>query len=200
MTADYSKVSLALAEALQEISFYRALLVDFTPGSPEWQARLARYFEYSLQEGDRLGVSTLPAAGDFGAAIWTFPNAPELLKTAEAEKEQFLEGILGPQGFQNHRRMIDFMQPRVDPQIVATGWYLSILGVSPACQNQGLGQQLLAPILARADQWKTTCYVETFSSRNLSFYQRQGFQEASSFLEPVTQSEYWVLVREPSRL
>lgn len=42
-------------------------------------------------------------------------------------------------------------------------------------QGQGLGEKLLAGTLAEASQANATCYLETFTPRNLRFYERMGF-------------------------
>jgi GNAT superfamily N-acetyltransferase len=86
------------------------------------------------------------------------------------------------------------MAERATP-IVTGAWYLSIVGVSPLAQGQGLGQRLLAPTLAEADAAGAPCYLETFSSRNVAFYERLGFRTERTFLEPTTGSEYALMIR-----
>jgi GNAT superfamily N-acetyltransferase len=70
-----------------------------------------------------------------------------------------------------------------------------MIAVDPSAHGQGLGQQFLAPTLAEADRVAATCYLETFSSRNRSFYERLGFATAAQFTEPTTGAEYAVMVR-----
>ena len=79
-------------------------------------------------------------------------------------------------------------------------WYLSIVAVAPAAQGQGLGRKLLEPMIAEADRVSATCYLETFSPRNLSFYERLGFAARARFAEPTTGADYVVMVRYPSWL
>jgi GNAT superfamily N-acetyltransferase len=76
-------------------------------------------------------------------------------------------------------------------------WYLSIIGLAPEFQNRGLGGGLVKPVLEKADALGVPSYLETFNPRNRSFYTRLGYQEAASFVEPVTGSEYWIMIREP---
>ena len=78
-----------------------------------------------------------------------------------------------------------------------SAWYLSIVAVDPAVQGQGLGRILLEPTIAEADRAGVTCYLETFSQRNLPFYQRLGFETAALFTEPTTGADYAVMVRRP---
>ena len=64
------------------------------------------------------------------------------------------------------------MSPLAEKHVPANAWYLSILGVSPSSQGQGLGVKLLLPTLAEADVANVPTYLETFSPRNIPFYAR----------------------------
>ena len=55
-------------------------------------------------------------------------------------------------------------------------YYLEYLGVEPALQGQGLGSHLLAELTRRADTAGVGCYLETATPRNVTLYQRFGFE------------------------
>jgi GNAT superfamily N-acetyltransferase len=55
-------------------------------------------------------------------------------------------------------------------------WYLMIVGVDPDLQGRGLGSALINEGLARADQARCPCYLETSDERNVAFYERFGFK------------------------
>jgi GNAT superfamily N-acetyltransferase len=55
-------------------------------------------------------------------------------------------------------------------------WYLEILGTVPEKQGKGLGGQVLAPVLARADQEGVPVWTWSSNKRNLAFYHRHGFE------------------------
>jgi GNAT superfamily N-acetyltransferase len=76
-------------------------------------------------------------------------------------------------------------------------WYLALLGVSPGCQGRGIGRALLTPVLRRADQEGLPCYLETFVSANVPFYEHRGFQVVEAGVEPLSQIAFWAMKREP---
>ncbi len=55
-------------------------------------------------------------------------------------------------------------------------WYLPVIGVEPLHHGQGLGGALLADTLARCDAEGLPAYLESSNPRNLSLYQRHGFE------------------------
>ena len=76
-------------------------------------------------------------------------------------------------------------------------WYLMILGVDPPHQGQGVGGQLLHPVLARADGEGLPCYLETAKERNLSFYVRHGFEVVADDALVGGGPRYWMMRRTP---
>ena len=56
------------------------------------------------------------------------------------------------------------------------------IGVDPEQRGRGLGQPLMARVLEVADAEEVACYLESSNPRNLSFYERLGFE----VLEEVT--------------
>jgi GNAT superfamily N-acetyltransferase len=117
--------------------------------------------------------------------------------TEAAAKAAFLSEVISVQGAENYHRIIDFMRPRASAAIDESAWYLSIVGVAPSAQGQGIGARLLESTLAEADEAGANCYLETFDSRNPRFYQRLGFSAVGSHLEPVTGSAYTIMNRSP---
>ncbi len=55
-------------------------------------------------------------------------------------------------------------------------WYLPLIGVDPARQGQRIGDQLMKHGLARCDARQELAYLESSTPRNISFYERFGFQ------------------------
>lgn len=76
-------------------------------------------------------------------------------------------------------------------------WYLGIMVVNPSYQGQGVGSDLLQPILRRASEEGLECYLVTFTTQAVQFYQKNGFevvrnQKLASDAPPI-----WTLKRNP---
>ena len=76
-------------------------------------------------------------------------------------------------------------------------YYLNILGVSPDAQGQGLGSQLLAPMLERCDREGVPAYLESSKERNLAFYGRHGFRVTGEMRFPRGGPPLWFMWRDP---
>lgn len=189
--------ALALAEALRDDPFYAAITVDFEADEAARRAVLMEYCRYSLREGDQIGMVVILADDPHGGAIWILPQPLEVAQQAAAAKHAAFASLLGPRGFNNYRAILAFMEPAAHTVIPSDTWYLSILGVAPHRQGQGLGRSLLEPTLRRADQSGSRCFLETFSSATLRFYRRLGFNAVAEHLEPTTGARYWIMLREP---
>ena len=55
-------------------------------------------------------------------------------------------------------------------------WYLPMIGVDPCAQGHGLGGKLMEHALARVDSEGKAAFLESSNPRNVSLYQRYGFQ------------------------
>jgi GNAT superfamily N-acetyltransferase len=195
---EYDKLAAAaLAEALRDDLFYAAITVDFEPDEATRDAVLTEYCRYSLREGRQIGAVVILDDDPHGAAIWNLPQPHDVAEQALLAKHTAFADLLGPRGFDNYRAILSFMEPTAQAVIPAHAWYLSILGVAPRRQGQGLGRALLAPTLRHADQRGTHCFLETFNSASRRFYHRLGFSEVAEHLEPRTSARYWIMLRQP---
>jgi ribosomal protein S18 acetylase RimI-like enzyme len=78
-------------------------------------------------------------------------------------------------------------------------WYLMLLAVSPRYQRQGIGHQLIQPILAECDRTHLPCYLETSTEGALRFYQRHGFEILKTGPLVDQAPLFWTLRRQPGR-
>jgi GNAT superfamily N-acetyltransferase len=189
----FASATPALAAALLTDPFYQAITVDQGVDTSGRLALLCKYFEYSLQEADRAGRCVFHEDPRLGAAAWLLPRAPDVEAAEARAKTEFLARLLGPKGWDNYRRIIDFMSAQSERLVPAEAWYLTIVGIDPSAQGRGIGARLLAPTLAEAAAAGAYTFLETFSPRNLTFYERIGFVRVADFLEPTTQSRYFIM-------
>jgi len=190
--------SASAVAALEDDPFYRSICAPHLDTARR-RAVLARYFDYSIQEGSLLGRSVHLADQARGVAVWLLPQNPESERQAAEQKRAFLESTLSAEGYANYYRIIEFMSAKSASLVDDSAWYLSIVAVDPALQGQGLGRKLLESTLAEADRAGVACYLETFGDRNLGFYQRLGFTTAARFTEPTTSVDYSLMARSPRK-
>jgi ribosomal protein S18 acetylase RimI-like enzyme len=137
------------------------------------------------------------SAGLEGACCWLPPGVglPTFAREARA-------GMLGlPLGFgwAGFQRLVDFdhVQRRLHEQYAAgPHWFLATIGVDPAHQGRGIGSALMAPVLARADEQRAPCYLETHTTDNVRLYERHGFH-VMQHVENPTSVSLWAMLRSP---
>lgn len=190
--------SASAVAALKDDPFYRSICAQHLH-TDRRRAVLARYFDYSIQEGRLLGRSVHLPDPARGVAVWLLPQSPESERQAVQQKRAFLESTLSAEGCANYCRIIEFMSAKSASLVDDSAWYLSIIAVDPILQGQGLGRKLLEPTLAEADRAGVNCYLETFGDRNLGFYQRLGFTAVARFREPTTGAGYSLMARNPRK-
>jgi GNAT superfamily N-acetyltransferase len=187
----------ALVDSLRYDPFYVAITEDFADSEARRRQALARYFDYSMSEGARMGRLVVWPDESVGAAVWLLPADAAVYDTEAKAKAEFLASALGATGGDAYRRINNFMRPRALAAVAESAWYLSIVGVAPSAQGQGIGRRLIEPTLAEADHAGVDCYLETFDRRNPGFYQRLGFSAVGSHSEPVTGATYTIMHRKP---
>lgn len=162
---DKAKVLAALTLAFAEDPLMRWLLPDgdrFLRLFPQFCEVLA---EKAFSEGGAIYV------GDHdGAALWLPPGhhideekaAAFFMENFEGEHLETVVGVLTATG--------DY-HPQDEPC-----WYLSVLGIDMAKQGRGLGALLMKDVLRTCDEDGILAYLESSNPRNISFYERHGFE------------------------
>ncbi|PSL20901.1 GNAT family N-acetyltransferase [Shimia abyssi] len=184
----------ALYPALSVDPFYHALEVR-APAGQDSRAAMLAYYDYSALEAERFGVLCTPPSGAYGASIWAKPMSVTDADAKSQSKAAVLRAAMGAECLRCYQEINENMTVTTTPVAKPEDWYLSILGVSPEFQGQGLGAGLILPVLEQADAAGVATYLETFTPRNMPFYTRLGFAEHGPFHEPVTGCDYWVMRR-----
>ena len=186
----------ALVAALIDDPFYWAISEDFGTDLAARKVALKSYFCYSLEEAKRTGRCVIAPDPMLGAAAWLLPRTSDVASMESTAKSEYLHSVLGPRGRENYRRIVSYMAPLAAQIVPSDAWYLSIIGIVPSAQGQGLGAALLTGTLVEASNARVPCYLETFSTRNLKFYERLGFCRAACHFEPTTNKQYVVMRRD----
>ena len=187
--------AVALYHALiAEDPFY--ITLENAASGPQPREAMFRYMDYSMTEAENHGKLLLTPDKASGAAIWSLPMPREKAATLSQAKKAFLRDHLGKASLETYTRIIDFMGKESEGVLPDPIWYLSILGVDPARQGQGLGGELVRPVLAEADARGVATYIESFTPSNFGFYERLGFRIMKTVDEPETRSRYAIMIRE----
>ncbi|MDA8017905.1 MAG: GNAT family N-acetyltransferase [Thermoanaerobaculia bacterium] len=183
----------AFADALIDDPFYQAITVDQRLPRRTPRDTLVQYFALSLEEAMRVGRCVVAEDPAQGAAAWLLPRGTEELDDDRSAKLARLSQLLGPQGYANYVQIVERMSSLTGDVVPAGAWYLSIVGVHPSAQGRGLGAKLLAPTLDEARHGGHFCYLETFSTRSVPFYEKLGFRVVGRHPEPTTQAWYSIM-------
>jgi len=193
-----SRTARSLAAALIGDPFYRTVTVACGEDEAARLEMLDAYFALALAEGRQAGRVDLADDAGGGAAIWTTDTPAAQRQAAYAQREDALRALLGEQGFAHFTAIVDNMEHALAQHDLQDAWYLSIAGIHPDAQGQGLGASVLAPGLAAVDAARAACFLETYNERSLPFYGRLGFVVAGRYAKAVTGSDYWLMLRQPS--
>ncbi len=191
----YREHAQALYDTLREDAFYITMEQSVDNADEQYEA-LLRYLDYSMVEADEYGLLHFPETQRQGVAIWSQPLAAEHEAQKKQSKLVFLRQHMGDASAATYNDIVDFMSAQSDALIGSSAWYLSIVGIFPAFQNQGLGNSLIGAILEQADRAGVATFLETFTPRNEAFYQRLGYRVAGRFSEPTIAASYALMVRE----
>jgi GNAT superfamily N-acetyltransferase len=120
--------------------------------------------------GSAFAKETAYITNDFtGAALWLPPGArsdEESLKRLFDENTDYdikedMQGIF---------EQMEKFHP-TEPH-----WYLPMIGVDPAYQGAGIGSALMTEALKAVDRDGLIAYLESSNPRNITLYQRHGFE------------------------
>jgi ribosomal protein S18 acetylase RimI-like enzyme len=114
-----------------------------------------------------------------GFATWLAPGTalPSFFQQARAGM-LWLPWMFGLRGFaqlEAYDKVARRLHHTYAPQ---PHWYLAVIAVDPEMQGRGIGSRLMAPMLARADNERMACWLDTHQEQNVRLYQRHGFEIA----------------------
>ncbi|HEY8633107.1 MAG TPA: GNAT family N-acetyltransferase [Candidatus Limnocylindrales bacterium] len=149
-----------------------------------------------------LAVGDVTAAVDadgtvVGIATW-LPPGRVIPTEAEIVASGLLEAIAAaPEAAERMGPMVAYLDAQMEHAIHGPHWRLEFFGVEPGLQGTGVGSRLVAPGHARADANGERCYLETFTRKNVAWYEKRGYRVAVEGVVPATDVPVWGMVRDP---
>ena len=151
-----------------------------------------------VRDAIRFGEVYAPSSGLEGVAAW-LPDHHASLTWWRMLRAGGL-GVLRAVGWRQMLQfwplvgVMDSARARfVDPPYL----YLTVIGVDPPHQAQGCGGALIRPVLARCDQERLPCYLETQSDHAASIYAHYGFAVCDVITVPGTTITFRAMRRTP---
>lgn len=128
-------------------------------------------------------------APEGGTALWLPPGV-------QPDQDTMMELMQTSVPEQRHPEMNAFFEQMGQHHPTMPHWYLPMIGVDPAKQNQGIGSKLMKQALKRCDQDRLPAYLESSNPRNISLYERHGFKIAGK-IQSGSSPEMFPMLREP---
>lgn len=104
-----------------------------------------------------------------GAALWLPPgvlsDGESLSKIFDENTDDDIKGDM--------QRIFESMEKFHPAEL---HWYLPMIGVDPAYQGAGVGSALMVEALKAVDRDGSIAYLESSNPRNVSLYERHGFE------------------------
>jgi len=129
--------------------------------------------------------------GYAGAALWLPPGVEPDSERLVALMQTHAPAHVVPDSMGVFERMGAF-----HPQEPC--WYLPLIAVDPSVQGKGHGSALLREALARCDRDGLPAYLESSNPRNITLYQRHGF-EALGTIQVGSSPTVTPMLRRPAR-
>lgn len=188
----------AAGAVLARALFEDGLAKYMYPDQEERKAHTPWHFTAMVRYGVLFGRVLTTAGEPHGVAVWLPPGETEMTDNRIAAAGlDASPAVLGEEAFGRFASVMAQIEPYREQDVPPRHWYLALVGVDPDYGGEGIGGSLLRPILAEADAEGLHCYLETAEERNVSFYQKHGFETIRHGTVPETAVEYWTMQRSP---
>ncbi len=140
--------------------------------------------------GKAFATRTAWTLGEFDAVALWFP--PHVEPDGDAVVAEVMHSVAPEQ----HEDLIAVLEQMDGAHPTFSHWYLPWFGVDGARQGRGIGNELMLKCLEVVDQDQLPAYLESPNPRNISFYERHGF-EITGTIQAGSTPPLWPMVRRP---
>ncbi|HEY94999.1 MAG TPA: GNAT family N-acetyltransferase [Dehalococcoidia bacterium] len=186
------------AETLARAFYEYPLLKYYYPDNKKREKITYYFVASSVFSGTRYGEVYTTSVNMEGVAVWVsserYPKSMmDSIRSIPLSISYglFRHGVYKMKAVGDH---IDSVKERLAP---ARHMFLQTLGVDPNHQGKGYAGKLLKPMLARLDEEKIPCYLETLDEKNVRLYEHFGFKPLDESVIPGTPLKSWAMLREP---
>lgn len=130
-----------------------------------------------------------------GGALWIRPGGDLTLGRAAMTEVQSLPIRIDRRSISRWNNLIGHLESARRNLGNELHWYLMAIATDPS--KISVRRDLMNPVLAEADWDHRHCYAETFDEKELSFYQKQGFQIIGAGQIPEGGPNFWTMIRPP---
>lgn len=189
---DIPELAAMLARAFAHDPFYGFIAGD----APERNQRMRDGWTGFLRHGSNGLSHTYTTSEHAGVAVWHPPgyrgagfiDSLRLLPSAAR-----MAGGIGR--LRDVSRAVAALERHRRRHAPGPHFYLSVLGVEPERQGEGIGSSLMQPALDLARASGLPAYLETATGRNVLLYERAGFAVVEELTIPGTDIHGWLMLR-----
>ena len=137
---------------------------------------LDAFFELFVNDAMQRGEIVI-APEDQGVCIW-YPESVEIFnKQFEKILVDVASTVYHFAGEESGKRFEHLIHTMGEKEPERSHCEVFFIGLKPEARGKGIGKNLIKPVLDYADSKQGGCYLVSSSSRNISFYERQGFEK-----------------------
>ena len=191
--AELDRAAQALTNAFMEDPLQKYTF----PYEADRKTKSPAHFAAALRYGLMFGEVFTDEKGA-GASIWLKPGGTDFSdERTRAAGFSELPDKMGADPFERFFSALGFAEEFHKKDAPEPHWYTMVVGVDPSFQGQGFGRALLDPVLNRAKNDKFPVYLETAQPKNVTFYEKLGFDVVRELVEPTSGLKMWTFLKEP---
>ena len=167
----------------------------FIPNDDVRKKRLYYLWEFLLKDGTKNGEVYSPSLKLEGIAIWYPPKKAyisiwrSLLSGALKITRKI--GMSTIMKMNQSNKVVKDIHIKLLPKL---HWYLALLAVDPNLQKKGYASQLIKFMYEKIEEKREPIYLETKNPKNISLYERFGFNVVEELIIPNTKIVNWSIV------